>query len=363
MLKRTRYLLVVASLLALLIPGSAGAAPGNAYTVVNLVSDQSGVAAHLDANLVNAWGLAAGPTSPWWVADNGMDVSTLYDGSGVAQFPTQTLVVDVPSEPTGVVFNGGSSFVVSDGVGDSGPARFLFATEEGAIRGWNPTVPPSAPLLSTQTFPVASGSDGAIYKGLAIASTGSGDFLYATDFHNDRVDMFDGTFQNVTPDGAFVDPRMPSGFAPFGIQNIDGTLFVTYAKQDADAEDDVAGPSLGFVDRFSTGGQFLGRVAGRGRLDSPWGLAMAPGSFGAFAGDLLVGNFGDGRINAFAPLGNGRFAFQGQLASGGAPITIDGLWALRFGNDAAAGPSGTLFFTAGPDEESHGLFGSIAPAA
>ncbi len=355
--KPLRGLLAVPLTLALLVAGAAAgnAAAPNIYTVTNLVSDVPGEAAHVDPNLVNAWGLAAGPTTPWWVADNETDVSTLYTGDGDA-IP---LVVQVEGAPTGLVFNGGPNFVVSDGAGNSGPSRFMFATESGTIRGWNPSVPPPPP--STESFVVVDRSDvEANYKGLAIASTPDGDFIYAADFHNARVDVFDGGFNLVTNPGAFVDPRIPHGFAPFGIQNIGGQIFLAYAKQDAEAEDEVAGQGLGFVDRFDTGGTFLGRVASRGQLNAPWGLALAPASFGRFGGDLLVGNFGDGKINAYARRPNGTFAYRGALrGTDGEALSIDGLWALGFGNDAAAGPAGTLFFTAGPDDEEHGLFGKI----
>ncbi len=355
--KPLRGLLAVPLTLALLVAGAAAgnAAAPNIYTVTNLVSDVPGEATHVDPNLVNAWGLAAGPTTPWWVADNETDVSTLYTGDGDA-IP---LVVQVEGAPTGLVFNGGPNFVVSDGAGNSGPSRFMFATESGTIRGWNPSVPPPPP--STESFVVVDRSDvEANYKGLAIASTPDGDFIYAADFHNARVDVFDGGFNLVTNPGAFVDPRIPHGFAPFGIQNIGGQIFLAYAKQDAEAEDEVAGQGLGFVDRFDTGGTFLGRVASRGQLNAPWGLALAPASFGRFGGDLLVGNFGDGKINAYARRPNGTFAYRGALrGTDGEALSIDGLWALGFGNDAAAGPAGTLFFTAGPDDEEHGLFGKI----
>ena len=355
--KPLRGLLGVPLTLALLLAGATAgnAAAPNIYTVTNLVSDVPGEATHVDPNLVNAWGLAAGPTTPWWVADNETDVSTLYTGDGDA-IP---LVVQVEGAPTGLVFNGGPNFVVSDGAGNSGPSRFMFATESGTIRGWNPSVPPPPP--STESFVVVDRSDvEANYKGLAIASTPDGDFIYAADFHNARVDVFDGGFNLVTNPGAFVDPRIPHGFAPFGIQNIGGQIFLAYAKQDAEAEDEVAGQGLGFVDRFDTGGTFLGRVASRGQLNAPWGLALAPASFGRFGGDLLVGNFGDGKINAYAQRPNGTFAYRGALrGTDGEAIFIDGLWALGFGNDAAAGPAGTLFFTAGPDDEEHGLFGKI----
>jgi len=359
MLKRKslRGLLVTPLALALLVAGASagGAAAANVYTVTNLVSDVPGEAAHVDPNLVNAWGLAAGPTTPWWVADNGTDVSTLYTGDGDAL----PLVVQVEGAPTGLVFNGSSNFIVSDGAGHSGPSRFMFATESGTIRGWNPNVPPPPP--STQSFVVVDRSDvEAIYKGLATASTPDGDFIYATDFHNARVDVFDGDFNPVTNPGAFVDHGIPHGFAPFGIQKIGDQIFVTYAKQDAEGEDDVAGQGLGFVDVFDTSGALLGRVAIRGQLNAPWGLALAPASFGRFGGDLLVGNFGDGKVNAYARGPNGTFTYRGALrGADGEALSIDGLWALGFGNDAAAGPSTTLFFTAGPDDEEHGLFGKI----
>jgi uncharacterized protein (TIGR03118 family) len=330
----------------------------NEYTVIPLVSDGFEPVPAVDRNLVNAWGLASGPGGPWWVSDNGTDRSTLYTGEGAVQ----SLVVSLPAgaAPTGVAFNGGTSFVVSDGT-NSGPAVFLFAGEDGRIFGWNPGVPPPAP--STSAFPAYdSSTSGAIYKGLTLATTGTGNRLYATDFHNRRVDVLDGTFQPVDlPAGAFVDPRVPDGFAPFGIRNIAGRIFVTYAKQDEDGEDDVAGQGLGFVDVFGTDGTFLARIATRGLLNSPWGLALAPPSFGRFGGDLLVGNFGDGKIVAYRVSDDMRKAEpEGVLhETNGHPITIEGLWSISFGNDGPAGPSDTLFFTAGPGDEDHGLFGRI----
>jgi uncharacterized protein (TIGR03118 family) len=347
---RGALMLAAAVLVAAGLSASASAA-ANSYTVTNLVSDVPGLAAHVDPDLVNGWGLTSLPTSPWWVADNGTDVSTLYraDGSKVP------LTVQVPSAPTGAVSNTGPHFVVSNGT-SSGPALFIFATEEGKILGWNPNV-----SLTQAQVAVDHSGVGAVYKGLAIASTATGDFLYATDFHNGRVDVFDGNFQQVSTPGAFVDPGIPAGYAPFGIQNVDGTIVVTYAKQDADRHDDVAGQGHGFVDRFDTSGGFLGRVATHGQLNSPWGIAMAPAGFGAFAGDLLVGNFGDGQISAFAPQSDGTFELVGQLRTSNRQVlTIDGLWSLQFGKGAANnGPTTTLFFTAGPDGESHGLFGTI----
>jgi uncharacterized protein (TIGR03118 family) len=328
---------------------------GNVYKVTRLVADQPGHAKATDPNLVNAWGLAAGPTTPWWVNAADSDVSTLYDGTG-AIIP---LVVDVAGGPTGLVFNDGPDFFVTDG---STPwnAVFMFATEGGTINGWNPNLP--APSPSTQSFVGVDRSGvAANYKGLAIASTADGDMLYATDFHNARVDMFDSTFHVVSTATTFVDPGIPAGFAPFGIQAIGDTLFVTYAKQDADAEDEVRGKGRGYVDAFATDGTFMGRVASRHHLNAPWGLAMAPTDFGRFSGALLVGNFGDGQIHAFRTASNGSYRAAGVMRNRhGRALSIDGLWAIAFGNDDAAGPSNTLYFTAGPEDEAHGLFGRIS---
>ncbi len=320
------------------------------YTVHPLVSNGTVPGTTTDPNLVNAWGLTASSASPWWVSDNETDLATLYTGAG-AIVP---LAVSVPGAPTGANFNGTSGFVVSAG-GASGPARFIFDTEAGTIRGWNPGVPP--PPTSTLTEVGLDRSDvGAIYKGLAIA----GSHLYAADFHNARVDVVDDTWHVVTEPGAFVDPSLPAGYAPFGIQNIGGRIFVSYAKQDAAAEDEIVGQGRGFVDAYDAAGHLLVRVAQHGQLNAPWGLAQAPASFGAFGGDLLVGNFGDGQINAYAQQPDGTYERVGGLRdSSGSQISIDGLWALEFGNGAAAGPTNTLFFTAGPNDEEDGLFGSI----
>ena len=331
------------------------AAAGTGYSVRNLVSDGFVPAEHTDPNLVNGWGITAGASVPWWVANNGTDTSTLYDGNGIAR----SLVVQVEGGPTGAVFNGGSEFVVRDRAGQSGSALFMFASENGTIHGWNPAVSPPPP--STHAFVVVSRmAEGAIFKGLAIA----GDRLYATDFHNGRVDVFDGSFMQIKSPGAFVDPALPSGFAPFGIQNLGGRIFVTYAKQDADRHDEIAGHGLGYVDAYDTAGHLLGRVASGGDLNAPWGLAWAPAGFGQFSGDLLVGNFGDGRIHAFAEAPAGHFTHAGQLRdNSGQPISIDGLWGLGFGNGTASGPMTALYFAAGPDDEAHGLFGRIDPAS
>lgn len=272
------------------------------------------------------------------------------------------MVVKVAGAPTGTVFNGGTGFVVTHD-GEPGPSVFLFAGENGTIHGWNPAVPPPAP--STKAFKVVDRSgEGAIYKGLAIATTATGGRLYATDLHNARVDVFDENFGLVSVPGAFEDPNTPAGYAPFGIQAIGDAIFVTYAKQDADAEDDVAGAGFGFVDMYSLGGQLLEHVASHGVLDAPWGLAMAPEGFGQFGGDLLVGNFGDGTINVFDHESDGDFEFDGTLQRrNGNVMSIQGLWALQFRNGDVAGPTDTLFFTAGPNDERHGLFGKIEAAS
>ena len=330
----------------------AAAPPGGSYTVTPLVSDVPGAAPVTDPNLVNAWGLARSATSPWWVSDNGTDKSTLYTGAGAPV----ALVVDVDGGPTGVVFGGiaGNFLVATDTSSTLGPAAFIFDSEDGQIRAWR---------AGGTALVTAHGGAGAIYKGLAIAEPTPGNpLLYAADFHNARVDVFNGAWQNVTPAGAFVDPMLPDGYAPFGIQTIGSRVYVSYAKQDADAADEIAGEGRGFVDAYDLGGNFVARVAQRGQLNAPWGLALAPPTFGRYAGDLLVGNFGNGQINAYAETGSG-FHHRGTLRDAdGKKLAIDGLWALEFGNAGANGSPDTLFFTAGPSDESHGLFGTITTA-
>ncbi len=339
------------------------------YRQHNLVSDVSGRADHPDTNVVNAWGLAAGPTTPWWIANNGSDTSTLYDASADV---IPGLVVSIPGgAPTGMVFNAGAGFVVHSGAA-SGSALFIFASEAGIISGWSPAVPPPPPSTQAQIGKDNSATE-ANYKGLAILNlgnpNGAGDLLYATNFHAGTVDVFDSTFNPVVMAGAFIDPNLPAGYAPFGIRNLLGTIYVTYALKDPVTEDDIAGPGQGFVNAFDTAGNFLRRVASGDTLNAPWGLALAPGDFGRFSNNLIVGNFGDGRIHAYDPntlTNNGEFEARGPLHSAsGPPIVIDGLWALAFGNGdgGKSGPTNMLFFTAGPDDEGHGLFGSLVPVA
>ena len=343
---------LAAAALVLATAGVAAGAAGNSFVVTPLVSDNGVPKTTPDTDLVNAWGLAAGPATPWWVADNGTGVSTLYTAAG-AKVPRTFTVGD---DPTGLVFNSTTGFDVKGG--DGKQALFLFDSEAGVISAWNPS-------LGTTAEPERS-PPGAVFKGLAIAQTSAGPRLYATDFHNRRVDVFDGSWQPVNMPFAFFDPTIPRSFAPFGIQAIGSKIYVTYAKTQPGSDDEADGPGLGFVDAFDANtGLLAGKVAFLGPLNAPWGLAQAPAGFGRFGGDLLVGNFGDGRINAYKPiLGGLLYLPDGSLrAPDGSPISIDGLWALQFGNGAVAnGPTGTLFFTAGPNDEGDGLFGTIVPS-
>jgi len=340
-------LTAVALIMLCALPAMAG---GGAYRVHKLVSDQPGHASHTDANLVNGWGISAGPTTPWWVSDEGTDYSTLYQADGTP-IP---LVVTVNGGPTGTVYNGSSDFVVSH-KGKSGPALFLFATGAGKLKGWNPDV------NSTRAFTVASrsGAD-ASYTGLAINRVHGNNYLYAADFANKRVDVYDGAFVRQHWVGAFHDPGLPNGYTPFGIQAVDGLIFVAYAEQDPSSPDDeVQGPHLGVVDEYSAGGDFIARVASGGPLNAPWGIAWAPDDFGPSSGDLLVGNLGNGKVAAYRLTG-GNWQFDGVLRrANGDALKVDGLWGIGFGNGAAAGDTNVLYFAAGPKDETHGLFGSI----
>jgi uncharacterized protein (TIGR03118 family) len=350
----TRYFKRLAALGAVaLVAAVTGAADArqqaDIYTVHALVSDDPSTgAAATDASLVNGWGLSAGPTTPWWTSNNGTSTSTLYNGAGTKQ----ALTVAVAGAPSGTVFNGSAADFVVTQNGKSGAAKFLFATEGATIMGWSPAVNPSTAVTA-----VDRSSAGAIYKGLATV----GDKLYATDFHNGRVDVFDAGF-NLVP-GGFTDPKVPAGYAPFGIQALAGNIFVTYAEQDAAKKDDVAAPGQGYLDEFTPAGALIAQVVNSGKKNAPlnasWGLAMAPADFSVFGGDLLVGNFGNGRISAYTQRG-AKWVYKGQLRrADGSPIAIDGLWAIAFGNGAAAGPASTLYFLSGPSAEAHGLFGSI----
>ena len=321
------------------------------YRQINLVSDQPGVALLQDTNLVNAWGVSFSSSSPFWVSDNGAGKATLYavtnDASGSPQVTKLGLEVSIPGEgnPTGQVFNNTTNFH-----GDI----FIFVSEDGTISGWRGALGTSAEILATRP--------GAVYKGVTLTSSLGGPVLLAANFSEGTVDAYDGDLNLI---GQLSDSHAPAGYAPFNVQSIEGLIFVTFAKQDADKEDDVAGPGHGLIDvldlrtqrfhRFVTGSDAGGRLRA---IDSPWGVALAPRTFGKHADALLVGNFGSGTIMAFDEHGH----FKGFLESRpGEPVVIEGLWALALGNGGSAGVPGTLYFTAGPDGESHGLFGGFEP--
>jgi uncharacterized protein (TIGR03118 family) len=327
------------------------------YTRTDLTADAastSSTAANLDPNLVNAWGLSRGSTSPWWISDNGTGLSTLYDGAGA----TQALVVKVPtpdgtgtSTPTGTVFNYTTGFQVS-----GKPSIFLFVTEDGTISGWNPTVNLTSAIITKNR------AGRGIFKGCAIAQTKHGAFLYVADFFTRGILVFDSTFNRVHfDDWAFRDPGVPRSYAPFNIQNVGGNLVVTFAKLKQGSTDEEHGDGLGYVSVFDAKGRLIQRLKRGPWLNAPWGVVASPGDFGAFSHRLLIGNFGDGHINAFNSV-TGRF--EGQLLdSTSQPLSIHGLWALSFGNAGAAGSAIEMYFTAGPNHEANGLLGKIVPVA
>jgi uncharacterized protein (TIGR03118 family) len=341
------------------------------FVQTNLVSDIPGLAKVTDPNLKNPWGTSTAPGLPIWVSDNNAGVTTLYDGAGQpiplqAKPPVNAVTIPAPPSagvgaagtPTGTVFNPtGAGFVVSNKVA-SGSSRFLFATEDGTIVGWSPTVDHANGIIAVDRSTVRdpAGDVGAVYKGLALVTTPAGTFLYASNFRFGTVEVFDSGFNLVK---TFTDPSIPVGFAPFGIHNIGGNLFVTFAKQNAEKHDDVAGPGNGFVDRFGPNGVLLQRFASEGRLNSPWAVTLAPSTFGAFGGDILIGNFGDGHINAYdRAIGH----FDGQLRNAsGDPLTIPDLWGLRFPAGSLNAVPGALYFTAGINDEQDGLFGNLVP--
>ncbi len=342
----------------------------NGYVRDNLVSNDTNriPADHQDTQLVNPWGNAFAPGGPFWINENGEGLSALFAGDGTFSGPgpsAPSVIIPPPnggtspSKPTGIVSNATGQFKLKAPF--TGAPAFIFATEDGTISAWNGAVgfPGPAQLEadnSNATCP--DGSKGSIYKGLAPGATKSGVFIYATNFFCDTVDVFDGTFKQVTTSGNFKDPLIPAGYAPFGIQNILGNLVVTYAKQDEEKEDDDAGPGHGFVDVYDTNGNLIKRLMRGLPLNSPWGIALAPLNFGPLSGDLLIGNFGDGHINAF-DLQSGQF--RGTLNDrNNRPISIDGLWSLVFGGASKSDPA-ELYFTSGPNDEADGLFGKLTP--
>jgi len=353
------------------------------YKQTNLVSNITGMAPTIDPNLKNPWGLTRSSGSPWWVGNNNSGTSTLYDGKGNPFPPKENggpLVVTVPppgfapgtqSAPTGVVFNGSpTDFLLTPGK----PAIFIFATEDGTISGWNPGVNPPTSVTNAILKVDNSDngeSDGAVYKGATSAEVNGKRFLYVTNFRSGKVEVYDTNFKRVHLDEDAFDPdadgehddhgaeHIRRGFAPFNIQNIGGTLFVTYAKQDAPRHDPVGGDGLGFVEIFTPSGKHIGHLQHGDWFNAPWGVVWTTRDFGEFSNAILVGNFRSGWIAAF----NGfTHKFIGWVRNpDDSLVTIDGLWSLTFGNDATAGPANTLFFTAGINNEQDGLFGTLTP--
>jgi uncharacterized protein (TIGR03118 family) len=327
-------------------------ARSNQFQVVRLVGDQPGHAMTTDPDLVNAWGLAASPNSPLWVANNGTSTSTLYQGatsSGEA-LTKVPLTVRIPGggAPTGIVFNATTRFTLHRG-GKSGAALFIFAGENGDISAWNKSGDPTGAVLVAH-------ARNSIYKGLAMVTVAGKPFLLAANFRRDRIDMFDQAFRRVVRPHAFPSRDVPRGYAPFDVALLGHRVYVTYAQQNYAGKDDVSGPGHGFVNVFGQGGRFLGPLVRRGVLNSPWGLAIAPRGFGPFGGKLLVGNFGDGLIHVVDPRTGRMLATLRDSARH--PIRIDGLWALMPGN-GTAGDRSDVLFSAGPSGESHGLLGLL----
>ncbi|SPE20877.1 conserved exported hypothetical protein [Candidatus Sulfotelmatomonas gaucii] len=329
------------------------------YKVTGLVADQSGVDTATDPNLVNPWGLSRSSTSPWWVSDNGTGLATLYDGTGAAK----SLVVTIPTgdpntsstgTPTGTVYNGGPGFVLANGK----PAPFLFVTEDGTVSAWNSG---ASAVIKVNT------KSASVFKGAALATLpnpfgSSLTFLYVADFRKGRIQVYDSSFNQVPFfDRFFRDEFLPRGYAPFNIQNIGGELYVAFAKQDDQKHDEVDGAGKGYVDVFSPFGFLLRRLQHGSWLNGPWGMAMAPGDFGIYSHDLLVGQFGSGNIAVYDPV-TGIFIDLLRDASNN-PISIDGLWDISFGSDSTtgSGPATSLYFSAGSDGEQHGMFGTITP--
>ncbi len=340
--------------------GCAALSRGDAFSVTNLVTDDQAAnpAQITDPFLKNAWGISRSSGSPFWVSDNATGVSTLYSVNpstnvttkvniGSPPGPSGGVVIPPPGSgtPTGQVFN-------SAGAGAFDGNTFLFVSEDGTISGWKSALGTSAETLQT-------GLTNNVYKGAALDTTGGHSYLLSANFRNGSIDVLKGDGGAPSLGGNFTDPNTPAGYAPFNIQTIGSRIYVTYALQDASQHDDVPGAGHGIVSAFDLQGNLLGRIGSAGSLDSPWGLAIAPSSFGSFAGDLLVGNFGDGKINVFNP-DPASPAFLGQLTgSDGQPIIIDGLWGLSAGNDGNGGSSQSIYFAAGPNDETHGLFGVI----
>jgi uncharacterized protein (TIGR03118 family) len=347
---------LLAGVLLSLAAAPCAADAGNAYLQHNLVADTAGIADHTDPNLVNAWGIAASATSPFWVNDGGTGLSTLYNSSGV---PSATKAIvpgaggTTPSVPSGIVFNGTGGFAIAPGHAPN----FIFCTQDGTISGWAGAVDATHAILK-----VDNSVSGAVYDGLAISSStmSSNPLLFAANFRSGTIDVFDTNYAPVPMPGAFADPSVPAGYAPFNIQNLGGKLYVTYAKQDAARKYNAPGVGFGYVAVFDLNGSLIQHLVSNGPLNSPWGVAIAPAAFGPFANALIVGNFGDGLLNAFDPATGNLLGTLQDLNRNA--IRISGLWGLLFGNGGNGGDPNALYFAAGPDFQRHGLFGSIQAA-
>ena len=360
------------------------------YQQTNLVSNVpvTPAASVTDPNLQNAWGLVHGPTTPWWISNNAGGTSTLYNTSGLnpenpaGQTPAPVLVPvtivalnapggapgngvkipnapsqPAPGSPTSVMYNGSTTdFLLAPGK----PAVFLFVTEDGTIQGWNSGVNATTAVIEVDNSQVPNKNNGAVYKGATIAEIGGSEYILAANFRSGRIDVFDSNFKPVSvPQEAFHDDGIPQGFAPFNVQGIGPNIYVTFAQQDSAKHDPVAGAGLGYVVVFDGHGKNIAHLEHGDWFNAPWGVVLAPADFGEFSHTLLVGNFRGGTVAAFNPR-TGRF-MGNVLNAGGSTVNIDGLWALAFGNGGASGPGSTLFFTAGPDNETNGLFGTLTP--
>jgi uncharacterized protein (TIGR03118 family) len=346
------------------------------FTDSALASNKVGVVATtttIDANLSNPWGIAVAPGLPFWIADNNSNLSTLYSGTGAVETQEITGSTDVgiaipfsaagvQSNPTGQVYNGAGGFLIPTPSGQE-TALFMFDGEGGTIAAW--AKDSGAAAVTAYDDGVVNGTNHAVYKGLAIGTVSGATYLYATDLHNNKVDVFDTNFSKpAAMQGKFVDPNMPAGFVPFGIAAVNNQLYVTFAMQDQAMHDEVTGAGLGYVDAFDFNGNLLNRFASAGTLNAPWGIAVAPTGFGSLAGDVLIGNFGDGTVNIFTPNGTSLATSVGALmVSNGGALAIPGLWSLAFGNGDPDKPVTTLFYTAGFADQTDGVFGSISPTS
>jgi uncharacterized protein (TIGR03118 family) len=344
---------------------------GQHYVQTDLVSDIGAAPVVPDANVRNAWGLVHGAATPWWISNNASGTSTLVNASAIP-VTIPSLVVGIPDpsgkilmggHPTAVLFNGSATdFILDRTTTPPKQAIFIWATEDGTIAAWNPGVQATEAVIKADNSQKPTKGQGAVYKGATIAEIHGQKYILAANFRSGEIDVFDTNFmqQNLSKH-AFRDQKLPKGFAPFNIQGIGPNVYVTYAKQDDDKMDDVPGAGLGFVDVFSPSGDLLMRLDHGDFLNAPWGVTLAPAFFGEFSHAVLVGNFGDGTINAFNPV-TGEFLGK-MLTPSGSTLAITGLWGLAFGNGGASGPGNTLFFTAGPNDEMDGLFGSLTPIA